>query len=150
MPLVDRLCAVFRHLFRNTLRQERVERELSQELESYLEMLVEEKLAAGMSREEARRTARLEFGGLDQVKEHVRDVRRGAWLDQVLRDVRYGVRMLAKHPGFTTVAVLSLALGIGATSTIFSVLNAAVLRPLPFEEPDRLVHIRLVPWNRKS
>ena len=93
MTLMDRPRAVLRHLFRNLLRRERVERELSQELDDYLAMLVEEKVAAGMSHDAARRAARLEFGGRDQVSERVRDVRIGTWLVNLIQDVRYGIRM---------------------------------------------------------
>ena len=141
MTLMDRPRAVLRHLFRNLLRRERVERELSQELDDYLAMLVEEKVAAGMSHDAARRAARLEFGGRDQVSERVRDVRIGTWLVNLIQDVRYGIRMSRRRPGFTTAAVLTLTLGIGATVTIFSLLDTVLLRPLPVENPDELANI---------
>ena len=141
MTLMDRPRAVLRHLFRNLLRRERVERELNQELDDYLAMLVEEKVAAGMSHDAARRAARLEFGGRDQVSERVRDVRIGTWLVNLIQDVRYGIRMSRRRPGFTTAAVLTLTLGIGATVTIFSLLDTVLLRPLPVENPDELANI---------
>ncbi len=123
-------------------RRARRERELADELDSHLQLHIDDNLRAGMTPVEARRVALVKLGGIEATKEWCRDLRGFAGLDRLVQDLRYGVRMLAKHPGFTTVAVLSLALGIGATSTIFSVLNAAVLRPLPFREPDRLVEIR--------
>ena len=139
---LERWWYVLKLRVRSLLWRAQADRELAEELTYHLDQAVEAHRANGLSPPEARRQARLRFGGVDRVKEEARDARGLRLLDELRQDVRYGVRMLAKHPGFTTVAVLSLALGIGATSTIFSVLNAAVLRPLPFEEPDRLVAIR--------
>ena len=117
--------------------------DLSEEFETYLELRAAEFAKEGMTGDEAMRAARAVFGDAERIqKECVEVVRRSTFWDSLLKDLGYGVRMLTRSPGFTTVAVLSLALGIGATSTIFSVLNAAVLRPLPFREPDRLVFIQ--------
>ena len=134
MPLLARL----RSLVRNTLHKRCVERELNEELSSYFELLTAEKMKEGMNPEEAKRSAFIELGGVEQMKEGVRDVRMGAKLESIWKDLLYAVRILAKKPVFTAVAVLSLAVGIGANTAIFSVVNAVLLQPLPYPHADRL------------
>jgi predicted permease len=123
-----------RRLFQKT----RNETELDQELAFHLDRQVSDYIASGMSPEEARRRARLEFGGLDRVKEEVRDTRFGNFVETLFQDVSYGVRMLRKSPSLTAIIVITLALGIGVNTAIFSVLNGWLLRPLPVRAPEQI------------
>jgi hypothetical protein len=123
---------------RALLRRKSMEAELDEELRTHFEHQVEKFVASGLPRAEAIRNARLEFGGLDQVKEECRDTRGVRFIETTLQDVRYGLRMLRNNPGFTTVAVLTLALGIGANTAIFSLANVFMFRPLPVKDAERL------------
>jgi predicted permease len=118
-----------------------VEQDLNEEVDAYLEILTERHMARGLSREQARRTARIEFEGPEQVKEKVREIRVGAALETTLRDIAYAWRVLGRSPAFTAVVVLTLALGIGANTAIFTLINAVMLRMLPVQHPEQLVFL---------
>lgn len=134
MPLFAKARSFLQNLFFSG----RVEVDLNQEVQSHFEMLVEENLRSGMPPEQARRFARIELGGIEQVKEQVREERRGNWLQSVIFDCRYGLRQLRKSPGFAAVAIVTLALGIAVNATMFSLVSAFLLRRPPGHEPERV------------
>ncbi len=151
MPLLMKV----RSFLRNLIATRRAEADLDQELHSYIELLTQENIRAGMPPKEARRAARIELGGIEQVKEQVREVRIGDWLYSVLADCRYACRGLLRNPVFALTAVVSLSLAIGANTAIYSVVDAALLRPLPVPQPDRLFTLTTpetdhrVSWKRR-
>jgi putative ABC transport system permease protein len=128
--------------WRNLLRRERVERDLDDELRAMVDLLVDEKIRAGLTPEAARRAARLELGAVESLKEQVRDVRAGSVIDRFLRDSHYALRSLVKSPGVSVVMVMAFALGTGAATAMFALVNGILLRPLPYPESDRLVVIK--------
>ncbi len=122
-------------------RKDRRDREFTAEMESHLQMHIEDNLRAGMTKAEARREALMKLGGVEQNKEIYRDQRGLPLLETLFQDLRFALRLLRRNPGFTGIAVLTLSLGLGATTTIFSVVNSVLLRPLPYQNHDRLLRV---------
>jgi putative ABC transport system permease protein len=137
MPLRVKVRSFLRNLFLSR----RVEVDLDQEVHSHLDLLTSENIRSGMPPHEAQRAAQIELGGIEQVKEQVREERLGTWLHSVLSDCRYGLRQLRKNPGATAVMVFTLALAIGATTAIFSVVYGVLLRPLPYTDANRIMAV---------
>src|ERR1043165_2769172 len=136
MRVLSHVIACCRTLFHKN----RVEPALSDELRHAFETLVENKINEGASETEARRWAGMQLGGVEQLKEQVRAVSAGYLIETFLRDIRYAIRMLLKHKGFTAVAICALAVGVGANTAIFSLVNGLLLRPLPFPDAERIVY----------
>jgi len=139
MPLGPRIVSLYRSLFGKAA----LDRDLDDELRGYIDEITERKIAAGLGRDEARRLALAEAGGIESVKEGVRERRIGAGLSATARDVRYGLRALSRSPGFFVTAVSVLALGIGAGVAVLSLIDGVLRRPLPYPEPGRLVVLRV-------
>jgi hypothetical protein len=133
--------------WRRLLQRDRVERQLDAELRDHFERLVADYVREGVTEADARRRARLEFGGMEQVKEQCRDARGTRWVDEIVQDVRYGLRLLRRSPAFTLVAVSSLALGIGANSAIFTLVDRVLLKSLPVRDPHQLVLLYGGSWT---
>ena len=135
-----RLNAIILNLL-GLFRRGKQETELSDEIRAHLEGLVERNVAAGMSPEDARYAAHRQFGGVEQITEQCRDFRGGRWVEQFVRDLGYACRVFRRERGFTVVALLIIAVGVGLNTTVFSLVNTVLLRPIPFANGDRLVWI---------
>jgi predicted permease len=135
-------------LWRNLRHRDRVERDLDDELLATLDLLIDEKIARGVEPREARRRAMIEMNRIEPIKEQVRDIRAGMFMDTLLQDLKYAIRHMRRSPGFAAAAILTLACGIGANTAMFTMLNAMVLKRLPIAEPDKLLAI--VPINSRG
>ena len=138
-----RLLRVLRQRIRSVVRSRAADEELARELDLHFEQLVREQVAAGADERDARRAARRAFGSPDLAREQCRDMRRVGLLDDLARDTTYALRMLARSPGFALTAIVSLALGIGANTAIYSLVDAVLLRTLPVERPQDLVFLQV-------
>jgi predicted permease len=133
-----KLWSLLKSAARNLLRKQQVESQLDEEVHAYVDLVTQERIAAGISPSEARRTALVDFGGVEQVKQAVRNHRAGVGLELLGQDIHYGLRQFWRNPGFTVTVVLTLALSVGANTAIFSLVNALLLKSLPYARPDRV------------
>ncbi len=137
----------FRSWLQTSLRRSRMESEMDAELRFHIEAFAEDLVRSGVPRDEALRRARIEFGGIESAKEECREARGISFVDSLVQDLRFGTRVLRKNPGFATVAILTLALGIGANTAVFTVVNGVLLQPMPFPGAARLFLVSLTPRN---
>ncbi|MBO0800730.1 MAG: hypothetical protein J2P31_18075, partial [Blastocatellia bacterium] len=135
---------------RSLFRRKQVEHELDEELRYHLERQIEEHIAKGMTPAEAHYAALRALGGIEQRKEECRDMQRMRLIEDLAQDVRYGLRTLRRNPGFAALSILIMALGIGANTAVFSVVNAVLLRPLSYRDPDRIVTLTNISTTREA
>ncbi len=136
-----------RGALRNLAHRQRAESDLDSEVRACAEMLADEKMAGGIPAEEAWRRSLAELGGAEQVKQAVRDERAGAGVEELWQDVRFGLRQLRRSPGFAATGLLIIAMGLGVTTAMYSIVYAVILKPLPFTQPYRLVAVGSKPWR---